>query len=301
MKLVVLSDLHLGPPGVAVNGLDPAARLAAAVTAINRDHPDAAFVAIAGDLADMGEVTAYQSLHGLLAPLTMPCHLTLGNHDDPAAFLSVFGAHLNDPEARVSQAIDAGGYRVILLDTTTPGTHGGALCDGRRAWLADQLDKAADRPVIVIMHHHANVLSLPVDAIPLADGAAERDARGDQARDRLGDGPRERLARSLGGRDGVFVWHAHAVALGDHHGDAVNDGPRYRLARRDRLHLGERERLAHRNCLGLPPRNCQLRLRSLLPPFRHLQNASLWMHKCVANDCYKINMPTRQSGVGTLS
>ena len=31
MKIVVLSDLHLGGPGVAVNGLDPAARLAAAV------------------------------------------------------------------------------------------------------------------------------------------------------------------------------------------------------------------------------------------------------------------------------
>ena len=172
MKIVVLSDLHLGGPRVAVNGLDPAARLAAAVDAINRDHADAAFVAIAGDLADRGEVAAYHSLRDLLAPLTMPCHITLGNHDDPEAFLSVFGVHLSDPMARVSQAIDAGGYRVILLDTTTPGTHGGALCDGRRAWLADQLDKAADRPVMVIMHHHANVLSLPVDAIPLAGGAA---------------------------------------------------------------------------------------------------------------------------------
>lgn len=170
MKIVVLSDLHLGPPGVAVNGLDPAARLAAAVSAINRDHPDAAFVAIAGDLADRGEVAAYLALRDLLAPLSVPYHLTLGNHDDPAAFLSVFGSHLSDPMARVSQAHDRGGYRVILLDTTTPGTHGGALCDGRRAWLADRLDEAADRPVIVIMHHHANVLSLPVDAIPLADG-----------------------------------------------------------------------------------------------------------------------------------
>jgi 3',5'-cyclic AMP phosphodiesterase CpdA len=101
----------------------------------------------------------------------VPCHLTLGNHDDEAAFLSVFGADMAHPEARVTRVIDLDGYRVILLDTTTPGTHAGALCEGRRDWLAARLDEAADRPVILVMHHHANVLSLPVDAIPLADGA----------------------------------------------------------------------------------------------------------------------------------
>lgn len=171
MKFIVLSDLHFGPPGAAVNGLDPAMRLATAVAAINRDHANADFVAIAGDLADLGEVAAYEVLHDTLAPLTVPCHITLGNHDRQEAFLSVFGADLRDPLGRVSKVIDKDGYRVILLDTTTPGTHAGALCEGRRDWLTARLDEAADRPVIVVMHHHANVLSLPVDAIPLADGA----------------------------------------------------------------------------------------------------------------------------------
>ncbi len=171
MKFVVLSDLHLGPRGAVVNGLDPAARLESAVAVINRDHADAAFVAVAGDLADLGEVAAYEALRDILSGLAMPCHITLGNHDDPAAFLSVFGADLADPRGRVSRVVDQGGYRVILLDTTTPGTHGGALCEGRRDWLVEQLDGAADRPVIVVMHHHANRLSLPVDAIPLSDGA----------------------------------------------------------------------------------------------------------------------------------
>jgi 3',5'-cyclic AMP phosphodiesterase CpdA len=171
MKFVVLSDLHLGPPGMAVNGLEPAARLAAGIAAINRDHADADFVAIAGDLADLGETAAYEALKHLLAPLAMPCHITIGNHDNRQAFLSVFGEGLADPKGLVSKAIDQDGYRVILLDTTTPGTHAGALCDGRRDWLAARLDEAADRPVIVIMHHHANRLSLPVDDIPLADGA----------------------------------------------------------------------------------------------------------------------------------
>lgn len=169
-KFIVLSDLHLGAAvGGAVNGLDTAARLAEAVQVINRDHSNAAFVLVAGDLADRAEADAYSRLQDLLSPLTMPVHLTLGNHDDRDTFLSVFGAALDDPQGRVSQALDLGGYRVILLDTSEPGLVGGRLCQGRRDWLAARLDEAQGRPVIVVQHHHANPLSLPVDEIILED------------------------------------------------------------------------------------------------------------------------------------
>lgn len=97
LKLIVLSDLHLGPPGVPVNGLDTGSRTAQALDIMLRDHADAAFVLRAGDLADSGDVAAYQHLHGLLARLPMPVHITVGNHDDRAAFLSVFGAGRDDP------------------------------------------------------------------------------------------------------------------------------------------------------------------------------------------------------------
>jgi 3',5'-cyclic AMP phosphodiesterase CpdA len=167
MKFVVLSDLHLGPPGHPVNGLDTGARTAQALETIRRDHADAAFVLLAGDLADQGEVAAYRHLRDLLTGMPMPVHITLGNHDDRAAFLSVFGPDRDDPQGRVSTALDAGGYRVVLLDTTEPGLVGGRLCQGRLDWLAARLDEAEDRPVIIVQHHHANPLSLPVDEIML--------------------------------------------------------------------------------------------------------------------------------------
>lgn len=167
LKFVVLSDLHLGPPGTPVNGLDTGARTAQALDVILRDHADAAFVLLAGDLADRGEEAAYRHLHGLLARMPMPVHMTLGNHDDRATFLSVFGAERDDAQGRVSTAIDAGGHRVILLDTTEPGLVGGRLCPGRLEWLAARLDEAGDRPVIIVQHHHANPLFLPVDRIIL--------------------------------------------------------------------------------------------------------------------------------------
>lgn len=171
LKFVVLSDLHLAAPGVPVNGLDTGARAAEALETILRDHTDAAFVLLAGDLADRGEVAAYRLLDTLIADLPMPVYMTLGNHDDRAAFLSVFGDGHDDPRGRVSVAFDAGGHRIILLDTTEPGLVGGRLCDGRLAWLADRLDEAEDRPVIIVQHHHANPLFLPVDEIILENAA----------------------------------------------------------------------------------------------------------------------------------
>ena len=167
LKFIVLSDLHLGPPGVPINGLDTGARLAEAVATIIRDHADAGFVLLAGDLADRGEEAAYHQLRDLLTPLPMPVHITLGNHDDRTAFLSAFGADRDHPQGRVSQVIDAGGHRIILLDTTEPGLVGGRLCQQRLDWLAARLDEARDRPVIMVQHHHANPLSLPVDEIIL--------------------------------------------------------------------------------------------------------------------------------------
>ncbi|WP_295070615.1 metallophosphoesterase [Tabrizicola sp.] len=167
LKFVVLSDLHLGLPEQPVNGLDTAARLTEAVQVIARDHSDAAFVLLAGDLADRGEAGAYSLLQSIIVSLPMPVHITLGNHDDRSTFLSVFGPDRDDPKGRVSQVIDAGNHRIILLDTSEPGLVGGRLCRGRLDWLAARLDEALDRPVIIVQHHHANPLSLPVDEIIL--------------------------------------------------------------------------------------------------------------------------------------
>lgn len=167
LKFVVLSDLHLGPPGIPVNGLDTGARLGEAIKVIARDHADSAFVMLAGDLADRGEVAAYHHLQDRIAALPMPVHITLGNHDDRAAFLSVFGPDRDDPLGRVSTVVDLANHRIILFDTTEPGLVGGRLCQGRLDWLAARLEETQDRPVIVVQHHHANPLSLPVDEIIL--------------------------------------------------------------------------------------------------------------------------------------
>jgi 3',5'-cyclic-AMP phosphodiesterase len=177
LKIIVLSDLHLLPEGELSLGLDTAERLRIGVSAINARHANADFCVIAGDLADLGQEVAYHRLVQILSDLTIPVYLTIGNHDDRATFLRVFGAHHASETGHVDQVIDAKGYRVILLDSAiAPGQHGGRLEPAQLDWLRSRLIEAADRPVIVILHHHANPLRTEVDEIMLQNGDAFVDA-----------------------------------------------------------------------------------------------------------------------------
>lgn len=169
LTFVVMSDLHLGPEGAAVNGLDTGARLSAAVESVNAEYPDAAFVLLAGDLTDEGQPEAYAHLAKRLEPLRAPVHLALGNHDRRPVFLECMPDAVTDADGFVQFVIDAGGYRVVVLDSSEPGLVHGVLCARRLAWLEARLDEAQDRPVIVVVHHHANPLRMPVDRIPLLE------------------------------------------------------------------------------------------------------------------------------------
>lgn len=173
LKFVVLSDLHLLADGKLSHGLDTTERLRAGVAAINARHQDADFVALAGDLADLGERAAYETLRELLSELSPPVHITIGNHDSRETFLNVFGQGEASETGFVDKVVDAKGQRIILLDSAIEfGRHDGRLEPAQLDWLAARLDEAADRPVIVILHHHANPLSTAVDEIILENGPA---------------------------------------------------------------------------------------------------------------------------------
>jgi len=169
LKFVVMSDLHLVPEGGHSKGLDTVGRFRQAVDSLNTNHADAAFCVLAGDLADLGEPEAYAALRRVAAEIAMPVHFMLGNHDDRPTFLAEVPEAVTDEAGFVQSAIDAGGHRILLLDSSEPGVVGGVLCDRRLGWLTDRLDEAEDSPVIVVLHHHVNPLLMPVDRIRLAE------------------------------------------------------------------------------------------------------------------------------------
>src|SRR5262249_46893943 len=85
MKLIHITDTHLVEPGLKLYGLDPKARLDAAIADINRHHSDAALAIITGDLTHWGEVGAYRNFLHSMNGLCVPYVVLVGNHDRRAA------------------------------------------------------------------------------------------------------------------------------------------------------------------------------------------------------------------------
>ena len=152
MKLIHLTDLHLVPPGELLWGLNPFARLDAALTDIAAYHGDADLCIITGDLTERGEVAAYEALKDRLKRFPIATHVLLGNHDDRANFLGVFGGA--DHSGHVQKAIVMDGAHLLLLDTLKGPPSSAGLYDApRRTWLRAELAKAAGDPVYIFMHH----------------------------------------------------------------------------------------------------------------------------------------------------
>lgn len=179
IKFIQLTDPHLRAPSCALYGTDPAWRLSRAVESINAEHGDAAFVVITGDLADRGEPAAYHALAECLAPLRMPVHLAVGNHDDRSAFSAAFPGTPVTQDGFVQYAFGAGGLRHVVLDSLHPGAAWGALCERRAAWLAAELASSALQPVMLYIHHPPCPVGMAaMDRISLRDAGPLRDALG---------------------------------------------------------------------------------------------------------------------------
>jgi 3',5'-cyclic-AMP phosphodiesterase len=164
MLLVQISDLHITEPGTLLCGrVDTASLLQRCVARLLTLTTPIDAVIITGDLVDRGTVTEYRLLQELLAPLTMPVRLLLGNHDDRSAFGAVFGnqAYLVSSGAFVQYSFDLAGFRIITLDTNDPGKPGGRLCGERRAWLVSELEKAKNQRVVIALHHPPFATGIP--------------------------------------------------------------------------------------------------------------------------------------------
>jgi 3',5'-cyclic AMP phosphodiesterase CpdA len=174
--LIQITDTHIKRPGaLAYQQVDTAAFLRRAITHLNTMslHADAAV--ITGDLVDAGSLDEYVHLKSLLDELSLPYYLLVGNHDARDTLRAVFkdSAYLFDggasghtsaqpsgqeaglasSHAFVQYAVDIGDLHLIALDSLNPGHPGGTLCDVRLAWLEEKLAAAANRPVIVALHH----------------------------------------------------------------------------------------------------------------------------------------------------
>lgn len=197
MKIIHITDFHLARPGERLWGLDPYDRLDRCLSDIARWHADAAFCVMSGDLTNRGETEAYGWIRERLESFPLESVLMVGNHDSRDAFVAAFPEVAVDPNGFVQSARETERGVFLFLDTLKGPVSEGAYCERRRAWLADQLDRARDKPVWIFMHHPPFDVGIPyMDRIKLEEP--------------------EKFAEVLSSHDDVrhiFFGHVHRAAL----------------------------------------------------------------------------------------
>ena len=156
--LVHLSDTHLvTPTAPLLHGVaDSRAHLTAALDGLEASglHPEA--LLFTGDLTDLGDPAAYRSLRAAVEPVATRIGArviwAMGNHDDRGALRTHL---LGEPAsgAPYDHVVWLGGLRVIVLDTTVPGSHHGELAPAQLDWLASELARHAPEGTLLAMHH----------------------------------------------------------------------------------------------------------------------------------------------------
>ncbi len=129
-----------------------------------RDWPVDAIL-VTGDLVqdDPGGYAVFRRAFG---DLGKPVYCLPGNHDLP----EVMRRELAGEPFKVGGTADLGAWRIVLLDSTLPGSAGGRLSSESLAELDAALAGARERHVLVCLHHHPVAMSsLWLDQVGLAN------------------------------------------------------------------------------------------------------------------------------------
>jgi len=172
MSCILMTDLHLLDPDSSAEAAAHAAYVGACLDRAGETYAEAEVCVLAGDLTSLGEPGAYRWLKQRLDALPFPTVPMLGNHDERAAYFSVFGGRAGG-HAFVQTSRSFGALRMVFLDTLDPGSDAGVLCADRLAWLDRQLGDAGAGGVCLFMHHPPCDIGDPVlDRIKLANADA---------------------------------------------------------------------------------------------------------------------------------
>lgn len=148
--VIQLTDSHLfADPAARLLGLDTYASLQAVIDSVLEHHPRMDLVLATGDITQDGSEAGYRRFLEASARLPAPRYWIPGNHDNAALM-----EHLGRPAGLWTDWIDAGNWRIVMLDSSLPGMVAGEVGDEQFERLEAALAGAADRNVMVCLHHH---------------------------------------------------------------------------------------------------------------------------------------------------
>lgn len=146
MRLVQITDLHVGQEGEDTYGVDVRGNFLKIKEAIKSLQPD--HIILSGDLCyQSGDKKIYEWIKDHLNELQIPFELISGNHDDPVLMAEVFERQnqLQGTELYFEKRI--GKKVVFFLDTTV-----GVVSPTQLKWLKERLE-ANQQELMIFMHH----------------------------------------------------------------------------------------------------------------------------------------------------
>ncbi|SDR80905.1 Icc protein [Halopseudomonas xinjiangensis] len=148
--VIQITDSHLfADPAARLLGLDTHASLEAVIDQVLGDQSSMDIVLATGDITQDGSEGAYQRFLNAAARLPAEHYWIPGNHDD-----AVMMERIGRTAGVWADWVDAGQWRIVMLDSSVQGSVAGRLGDAEFERLDAALASSEGRHVMVCLHHH---------------------------------------------------------------------------------------------------------------------------------------------------
>ena len=153
IRIIQLTDLHLYQDRESrLAGVRTWETFGAVLETVRRKEPGFDYLVLTGDLAQDESFETYAMLREALGDWVGRCRIIPGNHDDPARLREVFPDAWSQGEGPLGFSLQAGGWRVIGLDSHLPGEVNGRVDSNQIDWLEAEL--ASDPALLALIFVH---------------------------------------------------------------------------------------------------------------------------------------------------
>jgi Icc protein len=152
VRIVQVTDCHIlaGADG-RLRGVDTRRSFEAVMAAALEEYGRPDLLLATGDLAEDGSAEAYRYLSARFGAAGIPTYWLPGNHDDNA----VMRAQLTGGPIRAARRVLAGGWLILLLDSTLDGEVQGRVAPAQMDFMDSALRRHAGRHALICLHHQA--------------------------------------------------------------------------------------------------------------------------------------------------
>lgn len=153
-RIVQLTDLHLyQDPARVLAGIATWDTFNSVLAQVRSTDEEPDYVILTGDLAQDEALPTYLMLREALGDWMERCKIIPGNHDDRENIRKAFPELFPQGDGTLNFVVEAGGWRIIGLDSHVPGEVTGCVDGAQLTWLRTELESNPHAPALLFVHH----------------------------------------------------------------------------------------------------------------------------------------------------